>query len=108
MFEDCTSSWSASQATIGQSREDNVKMLRQMIEIMAADCEWADAEKALVSALTSIIEVSPEELNEIETLVNEHEFKCNVTRFRSPIDGCLWFDIPFNYDPFWNKKLKRS
>ena len=43
-----------------------------------------------------------------ETLVNEHEFKCNVTRFRSPIDGCLWFDIPFNYDPFWNKKLKRS
>lgn len=26
-----------------------------------------------------------------------------VSTFRSNIDGKTWFDIPFCYDPYWNK-----
>ena len=40
-----------------------------------------------------------------ETLVNQYEFKSSVTRFTSQIDGCLWFDVPFAFDPFWEKKV---
>ena len=32
-------------------------------------------------------------------LINNYEFKCNVTRFISQIDGKQWFDIPFSYYP---------
>ena len=34
-------------------------------------------------------------------IVAEHEFASNVTRFRSQVDRCVWFDIPFAYDPWW-------
>lgn len=30
-------------------------------------------------------------------IIAKYPFKCNVTRFRSNIDGKLWFDIPFAY-----------
>ena len=33
-------------------------------------------------------------------LVSEYRFKNNVETFRSNIDGSLWYDIPFAYDPF--------
>ncbi len=36
-------------------------------------------------------------------LVGNHEFGCNVTRFTSKIDGRLWFEIPFAYDPYWKR-----
>ena len=38
---------------------------------------------------------------ESERIVAEYEFSCNVTLFRSPIDGKVWFDIPFANDPWW-------
>ena len=37
-------------------------------------------------------------------IVAEHEFASNVTRFRSQIDGGIWFDVPFAYDPWWQKR----
>lgn len=30
-------------------------------------------------------------------LINDYEFKCNVTTFKSAIDGSEWYDIPFSY-----------
>ena len=38
---------------------------------------------------------------ESRKLIEEYEFKSNVTKFRSQIDNCVWFDIPFAYDPAW-------
>jgi hypothetical protein len=36
--------------------------------------------------------------NEIsDQLVNEYEFKQNVTTFRDNIDHVLWYEIPFQY-----------
>ena len=37
--------------------------------------------------------------NEISTkLVNEYEFKQNVTTFRDQIDNDIWYEIPFAYE----------
>lgn len=30
-------------------------------------------------------------------LINDYEFKCNVTTFKSAIDGTQWFEVPFAY-----------
>lgn len=43
---------------------------------------------------------------ESRKLIEEYEFKNNVTKFRSQIDKCLWFDVPFAYDPAWEKRQK--
>lgn len=43
---------------------------------------------------------------ESERIIKTYEFKENVTRFTSNIDGQRWFDIPFAFDPFWEKKVK--
>ena len=37
-------------------------------------------------------------------LIADYDSKVNVTTFRSNIDRQLWFDIPFAYSPFWEKK----
>lgn len=39
-----------------------------------------------------------------ENLVKGYAYKQNVTKFRNNIDGLVWFDIPFAYSPFWDKK----
>jgi len=36
-------------------------------------------------------------------IINKHK-PLNVTCFNSAIDNSLWYDVPFMYDPFWNKK----
>ena len=36
-------------------------------------------------------------------ILASYEFKENVTKFRSLLDGSLWYDIPFAYDPFYKK-----
>jgi hypothetical protein len=43
---------------------------------------------------------------ETRKLLKDYEFKVNVTSFVSQIDECFWFDIPFAYDPIWNKKYE--
>lgn len=40
-------------------------------------------------------------------LVAGYDFRGNVEKFRSPLDGCLWFDVPFAYTPAWAEKLQR-
>lgn len=37
-------------------------------------------------------------------IVAKYPHKDNVTRFKSAIDGKMWYDIPFAYKPFWTKK----
>lgn len=37
-------------------------------------------------------------------IVNQYEYKKNVTTFVSQIDGTLWYDIPFAYDGFFESK----
>ena len=32
-------------------------------------------------------------------LVASYDFRGNVERFVSPLDGCAWFDVPFAYTP---------
>ena len=36
-------------------------------------------------------------------LIKEYKFKSSVREFYSNIDHQLWYDIPFAYDPFWEK-----
>jgi hypothetical protein len=36
-------------------------------------------------------------------IVNNYKFRNNVTSFISKIDGEPWFDIPFAFDPFWER-----
>jgi hypothetical protein len=30
-----------------------------------------------------------------------------ATTFVSQIDGALWYDVPFRFDPWWEKKAQR-
>lgn len=41
---------------------------------------------------------------ETKNLLKDYEYKNQVTTFTSNIDKKLWFDIPFAYVPFWEKK----
>lgn len=45
---------------------------------------------------------------ESRKLIDNYEFKGNVQIFRSNIDGLLWFDVPFAYDPSWASKAKAN
>lgn len=46
------------------------------------------------------IKVTPES----RALVSDYEFRNQVETFLSPLDGCLWFDIPFAYSPAWESR----
>jgi hypothetical protein len=36
-------------------------------------------------------------------LINEYKYKGNVKTFLNQITKTHWYDIPFAYDPFWEK-----
>lgn len=40
---------------------------------------------------------------ESEKIVAEYPHKSNVRKFKGS-DGKMWFDIPFAYEPYWDKK----
>ncbi len=40
-------------------------------------------------------------------IVKGYEYKCNVIRFISDIDGTPWLNIPFAYDPWWSDAEKQ-
>jgi hypothetical protein len=42
--------------------------------------------------------------DESRKLIEDYEFKCNVRTFVSNIDKKLWFDVPFAYQPFWDRR----
>lgn len=49
--------------------------------------------------------ISPEST----ALIQKYEFKSNVKTFRSnagPHKGKMWFDIPFAFQPYWDKRQK--
>ena len=39
-------------------------------------------------------------------LIATYEYRCNVVTFVSQIDKALWYDVPFAYLPFWERKTK--
>ena len=43
-----------------------------------------------------------------EWLEKNYEWFVNCSKFHSQIDGSLWIDIPFAFEPFWDKKLNRE
>ena len=49
------------------------------------------------------VPVTPETI----ALVKQYEFRENVKCFRSRIEG-MWYDIPFAYQPFWDKIEQES
>lgn len=46
--------------------------------------------------------------DETKKLVNNYEYTMMVTTFKSAIDGNMWYDIPFEYLPFWEEKSKQN
>lgn len=46
------------------------------------------------------LKVTPES----KRLVNSYEYRANVTVFHDEIEHRPWFDIPFEYKPFWDEK----
>lgn len=45
---------------------------------------------------------------EATALVEHYQFRSNVEKFRSNIDGTFWYDIPFAFTPYWNAKEKQA
>ena len=45
---------------------------------------------------------------EVDELISNYDFKYKINMFTSNIDGQLWYDIPFAYDPFWLDPLDRG
>ena len=43
---------------------------------------------------------------ETALIVGEYQYKESVRRFQSKIDGTPWYDIPYAFTPFWEKKHK--
>ena len=44
-------------------------------------------------------------INEITTnIVNCYKFKCNVTRFTNQVTKTLYYDIPFAFNPYWERR----
>jgi hypothetical protein len=41
--------------------------------------------------------------SESRSIIDQYEYKSNVTTFKSNIDGTLWYDIPFAFDPYWEE-----
>jgi hypothetical protein len=39
-------------------------------------------------------------------MLEQYEFKSGVTAFTSQIDGKVWYDVPFAYEPFWEAKQR--
>lgn len=39
-------------------------------------------------------------------LVMAYKFRSNVSTFVSQIDKQRWYDIPFAYQPFWDRKAR--
>ena len=36
-----------------------------------------------------------------QEILEGYEYLGSVTEFTSPIDGEIWYDVPFCFDPFW-------
>ena len=41
-------------------------------------------------------------------IVGAYHSKQNVRTFTNPNDGLTWYNIPFAFDPFWDRKKKKA
>jgi hypothetical protein len=41
-------------------------------------------------------------------IIKRYEHKGNVSQFKNNKDGSMWYDIPFAYTPWWDKKLTNA
>lgn len=39
-----------------------------------------------------------------QALIAGYEYRNQVKPFVSPLDGCVWYDVPFAYIPYWEEK----
>jgi hypothetical protein len=39
-----------------------------------------------------------------ERIVRKYQHRRNVETFRNTIDGGIWYDIPFAFDPYWSSR----
>jgi len=44
--------------------------------------------------------------NETKEIIDNYEFKYNVTKFVDSVDGLLKYDIPFAFNPYWERREK--
>lgn len=44
-------------------------------------------------------------VNIVSTMIIAKHPQCFAQKFVSRLDGKLWYDIPFAYEPFWERKL---
>lgn len=51
---------------------------------------------------------TPAAVSLVESWIAETGFKFSVSTFRCRIDGSLWFDIAFAFDPYWIERARRS
>lgn len=51
---------------------------------------------------------TPESVALVNAWIAETGFKASVSTFRCQIDGAIWFDIAFAYDPAWIERAERS
>ena len=42
--------------------------------------------------------------DESKRILQSYKYKSQVTTFKSEIDKKLWFDIPFAFEPYWERK----
>jgi hypothetical protein len=47
--------------------------------------------------------------DETKAILDNHPAqKNNASTFRNNINGEVWFDVPFSYDPFWEKRANNA
>lgn len=68
----------------------------------------------------AVKEMKPEEIDHWQTdlylkvapvsrqLVKEYEFNNHITVFESNLGDDLWYDIPFAYNPEWERRLNHE
>ena len=43
---------------------------------------------------------------ESKAIIEKYAFKRNVSVFKSKIDGKMWYEIPFAFTPYWERRIK--
>ena len=43
---------------------------------------------------------------EAEALIDRLNNRALLSTFRSPFDGCLWYELPFCFTPYWENPYK--
>lgn len=44
---------------------------------------------------------------EARALIHKHGKHGTASLFRSEVDGRMWWDVPFSFDPWWERRAAR-